>query len=218
MRLALDIAKILLCAAATFALVELGWVVRTTGTGLATTTQKLTQTLTDVDRATIVAGVTLTELQKGAKEWQKASAQQASQTTTAMSNVNAAATEFTALISRTDSSLNSDIFPAIKNALLEQNQSLLTSEQALTSNLESLKVASLTLEQSLADADKLIADPKIGASMQNIATSTANLAATTADVKQAADHELKVLLTPANKVKQAALFVASIVGKFIQVW
>src|ERR1700722_20385480 len=74
------------------------------------TNTKLTQTLTDLNRTVIVAGVTMSEVQKGALEWQKASKTQALQTTQAMSNVSAVAKQLTGFVSRTDESLNSGKF------------------------------------------------------------------------------------------------------------
>src|SRR5277367_4934588 len=64
---------------------------------------KATLVAENVDRLTIITGAAMTSVQKGAKQWEIASKEQASSTTLAMQNVNVVAVRAGALVSQMES-------------------------------------------------------------------------------------------------------------------
>jgi hypothetical protein len=176
-------------------------------------------TLENLDRNLIVLGVTLTEVQKGAKEWQTASTIQASTSTALLRSVNSSVAELRRTVANTDAQLNGNLLPALTTSITQQNQSL-------TSNQNLLGISLTQLQQILRDADAQIKDPAIAQSLANIQASTQNLNAgivnltgVTADAKNLADYEVKQLETP-EKVWLAVLkfvlgYGASARGLFI---
>ncbi|HWH59339.1 MAG TPA: hypothetical protein VN682_17045 [Terriglobales bacterium] len=178
-----------------------------------------TVTLENLDRNLIVLGVTLSEVQKGAKEWQTASKTQASAITQAAQQLNVSAARLSSFLSATDESLNSELLPQLRAAIDAQNAATLSNQQSLNSSF-------ISLQQVLRDADAQINNPAIGQSLANIATGTESLAdsakhidGVATDAKNLADYEVKQLETP-EKVWLAVLkfvlgYGASARGLFI---
>jgi hypothetical protein len=161
-------------------------------------------TLENLDRNLIVLGVTLTEVQKGAKSWQQASDIQSKSATAVLGSVQATTASLQTLVKRTDASLNDSVLPSLAASVNTQNQALLQTQSDLQTGLT-------LLQQTLKDADAQIKDPAIAQSLANIQASTQNLNAgivnltgVTADAKNLADYEVKQLETP-EKVWLAVL-------------
>lgn len=155
-----------------------------------------TVTLENLDRNLIILGVTLTEVQKGAKEWQTASVIQSKSATAVLGSVQATTASLQTLVRRTDASLNDSVLPSLAASVNTQNQALLQTQSNLQTGLT-------LLQQTLRDADAQIKDPALAASLANIQASTGNLNAgiqnlvgVTADAKTAADYELAQLQKP----------------------
>jgi hypothetical protein len=181
---------------------------------------KLEVTVSNADRALIAAGAAAGNLERASRAWEQASKEQSAQTTKAMSNVSAAAKGLSTFVSRTDASVNSSLFPQITEAIRQQNAALLTSQNALQSNLSQIAQATTQLQKTLADADKVIADPAIKESVDSLAFSSQNLvvatsegAASMQDVHKALDYEIHELTKPVSKLKAAMEFAATIIGK-----
>lgn len=183
---------------------------------------KLEVTVSNADRALIAAGAAAGNLERASRAWEQASKEQSAQTTKAMSNVSAAAKGLSLFVSRTDASVNSSLLPQITEAIRQQNAALLTSQNALQSNLSQIALATTQLQTTLADADKVIADPAIKESIDSLAFSSQNLvvatsegAATMSSVRKAVDYEVHEIMKPISKVKQVTLFLAQLAGKFL---
>jgi hypothetical protein len=131
-------------------------------------------TLRDTHVTILEAGLTLKNLREASEEWKQASKDQASATTQAMYDVSAAANKLTIFVSRTDDSVNSKIIPKLSMALEQQNSALLQSQSDLQANLAQMLQATQQLQQTLSDADAVIADPKIKESLDHLATATEN--------------------------------------------
>lgn len=166
--------------------------------------------------------LTMEELRKGAKTWQQASKEQASATTLAMSNVDAAVERFTLFVSHTDASINSSLLPSLTDALQTQNASLLTTQKQLQANLQEMEYVTQQLQQTLADADKQIADPQVKIAIDNLATASQSVASATdhadktmASVQQGVEYEVHEITKPVSAAKKAVLFIATLVGRFL---
>ena len=179
------------------------------------TNTKLTQTLTDLNRTVIVAGVTMSEVQKGALEWQKASRTQAQQVTFAMAHISETATAFGSF-ARTVEKSSSATLDHASSLLDSQNNALLLNQAKLRSNLNALQSTTAALQRTISDADTLIASPSLSSSLASLSASSegiqagvTNLVGVTADAKAAADYELAQLRKPATVWLQVLKFVLS---------
>lgn len=170
---------------------------------------KVLATLTDADRATVIIAGAATDIEKGARQWKDASAEQTKQTTLAMSRVSAAAEGLSSLVSHTDSSLNSVLLPTLTDSIKSQNAALLSTEDSLQQNLLQTRSAGEQLQATLATADKVLGDPRIPESLQNIADGTKHLSASTADVQQVADKFRDDFVKPKNR---AWAYVKALLG------
>lgn len=175
---------------------------------------KVLATLTDADRATVIIAGAATNVEKASRAWQQASTDQSAQTTLAMSNVSAAAENLSTFISKTDNSLNSDILPSLSTSIREQNASLLKSQQSLQENLAQLSTATIQVQATLATADKVLGDPRIPESLQNIADGTKHLANSTADVQTVADKFASDFTKPKNRIVAYVKGIADLGSKF----
>lgn len=171
-------------------------------------------TLDNLDRTIIIAGVAATHLEKASDVWEKASAEQSSKTLAVLSDANVAVNRFSTFISRTDSSLNLSLAPALMQSVQQQNVSLLETQVALRSSLS-------RVESTVGDIDSRVNDPAIASSVHRIdmaagemVESMANVKATTADIKQVADKVREDYLKPQKfawaLVKELAGFGGSI--------
>jgi hypothetical protein len=183
---------------------------------------KLDGLVTDADRTIVIAAGAATNVEKASRAWESASKDQASATLTAMQSVTAVAKQVSVFISKTDDSINSRFVPALQTSLEQQNASLLANQSQFSSEMKDMEAATQQLQKTLADADAVIADPAMKETLANAATSSQNLASATADaagtmkdVRIAVDHEVKVLLAPANKVKVVVMLILQAAGKFL---
>jgi hypothetical protein len=197
--------KLALQLAGTLALVALGWLCVEGALTVHALRPHALVTLENIDRVTIVAGVTASEVQKGALAWQQASADQSKYATRALGSSQATLASLQTLVRRTDASLNGSVLPSLAASLNEQNQALSGNQARLGANLDELKTTTKALRQMVEDADGQISSPDIKASLDNLtlsskdmATGMANLAGVTKDAKDAADFELAQLKKPAN--------------------
>jgi len=166
---------------------------------------KAVQALTDLDRTTVIVAGAATNIEKASRAWEQASKDQSAQTTKAMQRVSAAAGGLSSFISRTDTSVNVLLFPAVTEAIRQQNAALLTSQAALQANLAEMQKATQKLQQTLVDADKVIADPNLAEASKNLADASQEAAGTlveahasVTDVRQVADKFRETYLKPQN--------------------
>jgi len=178
-------------------------------------------TLRDVHTTVLEAGLTLKNLREASQSWKSASAEQASATTKAMSNVSAVAGQLSGFISRTDNSLNALLVPSLNNAIVQENQSLLKTQANLQENLSQMLVATQQLQRTLAAAETQINSPDIKIAMDNLAetsehaaTATREGAATMAKVHEAVSYEVAELEKPVKKIKVIWDFTLRSFGKF----
>lgn len=164
---------------------------------------------------------TLDEVRKAATTWEQASKDQSSKTTKAMSDVSAAAEQFTMFVSRTDASVNGVLVPQLKTSIEQQNAALLDNQKQLQASLQNVAESSTGLQKFLTDADVQISNPQIKKSVDNVAVSTENLAvatdqaaATMKSVKSGVDYEVAQIEKPVSKVKAVLLFVVKLAGQF----
>ena len=182
---------------------------------------ELEVTISNVDRATIAAGAAAANVEKASRAWQQASKDQSSKTTKAMSDVSAAAEQFTMFVSRTDASVNGVLVPQLKTSIEQQNAALLDNQKQLQASLQNVAESSTGLQKFLTDADVQISNPQIKKSVDNVAVSTENLAvatdqaaATMKSVKSGVDYEVAQIEKPVSKVKAVLLFVVKLAGQF----
>jgi hypothetical protein len=173
-----------------------------------------TQTLADFRRTIVIAANAATDVQKGAEIWKKQSDEQSKQSTQALTNLNAAAKSLDSLITSTNSSLNVSLLPSLSRAIDDQNEALKKSEANIDA---AVTVATATL----ADADKIVADPAIKASLDNLSAASKSTAETTkeaaasmAEVHEAINYEVKELEKPVKKIKVVWDFTLRSLGKF----
>jgi hypothetical protein len=208
-RRALEVAGLVALAALVWLVGEAAWTVRQLRPHLEVT-------LENIDRVTIVAGVTASEVQKGALEWQKASKAQSSATTKVLSHADAVAAQFSSFVSALDLSLTSGLIPQLQAIAQEQNSALLSNQARVGTNLDTLQQATSALRKTVQDADAQISSPDIRASLDNLSLSSkqmadgmTNLAGVTKDAKDAADYELAQLRKPASVWLGVLKFVLS---------
>jgi hypothetical protein len=210
----LHVFQLLALAALSFLLIECGLTVRYARSRMVWTWDKVNQNLKESSQ-------TLDEVRKAATTWEQASKDQASKTTKAMSDVSAAAEQFTTFVSRTDASVNGVLVPQLKTSIEQQNAALLGNQKQLQASLQNVAESSTGLQKFLADADVQILNPSIQKSVDSLATTSQNLAVTTeqaaatmTDVHKAVDYEVHELTKPVSKIKTAFLFVVKAAGLF----
>jgi hypothetical protein len=166
---------------------------------------KVEVTISNADRTLIIMGAAATHLEKAAGTWEQASKSQALATSQTMLNVGAAAKQLSGFISRTDSSVNSVLLPALSNSITEQSAALLVTQKELQTNLSQMGQATQQLQATLAAANAVIADPQIKETLlhvdetsANVAESTKHLERSTQDVQDVADYYKKKLTTPVS--------------------
>src|ERR1700675_3270543 len=131
-------------------------------------------TLRDTHQAIIEVTLTASNLRKASLAWEQASKAQASETTAAMLRVGAAADGLTKFISRTDDSINLTVLPTLTRSLQDQSAALLGSQKSLQDSLAELLATTTQLQKTIADADLLITDPSIKASIDNLTLAANN--------------------------------------------
>jgi hypothetical protein len=213
------LALVLLCALLALGLYML-WPLRHDG-------QVIHDTLRDAHVTILEAGLTLKNLREASATWEQASKEQSTQTTVAMRNVSVAVGQFSSFILSTEKEFNGQFLPTLQQAVKDQNAALLTSQKDLQDNLKEIVQTTQQLQKTLADADKVIADPAIKESLDHLATASQNAAEATkhldnvtADAEKTADYYTKRLTTPQGFLKtlvQAILQLGSeariLVGK-----
>ena len=168
----------------------------------------------DVRRGSALIGraeETMKNFKEASDTWKSASAEQASSTTKAMSNVSAAAARLSGFISRTDNSLNASLVPTINAAIVQENQSLLKTQADLQAELSQMAQATAEAQKVLIAAEAQINNPSLQRSVDNLALATQDAASAvkhldniTADGEKTADYYAKRLTTPQSFVKTLA--------------
>jgi len=193
------------------ALLALGWLATELAWTTHVTRPKVLVTLENVDRVAIVAGVTASEVQKGALEWQKASKAQSSATTKALSHVDAVAAQFSSFVSATDKSLNSGLIPQLQAIAQEQNSALLSNQARVGANLDTLQNELESLRRTTDAATAQISDPSIKTSLANVAAASEQMAGVASDAHT--ESGLIVAQTrEAFKPKNKVLAVLQLIG------
>lgn len=172
-------------------------------------------TFDQVNKVLRESSQTLDELRKASTTWNEASKTQVRQVSSAMSNVGAAAAQFTTSFAVLEKSASS-VFSATQTAIEQQNATGLLNQARLGADLDSLQSAVKTLDRLTADADAQISSPDIKTSLENFSLSSkqmadgmTNLAGVTKDAKDAADYELAQLRKPASVWLGVLKFVLS---------
>jgi len=165
----------------------------------------------DLDRTVLIVASAATNVEKASRAWEQSSKNQALTTSTAMSNVSAAAAELTRFISQTDKSVNSILLPTLSQAVDSQNAALLETQKDLQSNLAAAQKVLLDTDAQISSPDVKIALDNFAASSQNLSAATAEGAASMRDVHAALDYEIKQLEAPVTKAKVAWNFALNII-------
>jgi hypothetical protein len=214
MQKVLHVFQLLALAALSFLLIECGLTVRYARSRMVWTWDKVNQNLKESSQ-------TLDEVRKAATTWEQASKDQASKTTKAMSDVSAAAEQFTTFVSRTDASVNGVLVPQLKTSIEQQNAALLGNQKQLQASLQNVAESSTGLQKFLADADVQILNPSIQKSVDSLATTSQNLAvtieqaaATMKSVRSGVEYEVAQIEKPVTKVKVVFLFILTALGRF----
>lgn len=168
----------------------------------------------DAHVTVLEAGLTLKNLREASQSWKDATTSQTLMTTRAMSNVAAAAEQLSTFVSKTDTSVNSQLLPTLSQSIREQNSALLSTQAALQANLQDIAKATMQAQQVLVDADKQVSNPAIQESLEHVAHATAEADASLVTVHKGLDYEYKQLTAPVSKVKAAALIAARFAGRF----
>ena len=183
--------------------------------------RKVKQIGEDLDRTIIIVAGAATNFEKASRQWEKSSTEQSASATKTFTNLNAAATSLNSLFSLTNSSLNSQLLPALSMAITDQNAALLKTQADLQANLGSIGQATAQTQQMIAHADALVSDPAIktsidslAAASQNTADATKEAAGTMKDVHAAVDYEVHELTKPISKIKTVFLFCIKALGLF----
>jgi hypothetical protein len=177
--------------------------------------------LTNLNRTVVIAAGAFSNLEKGARSWKENSDSQASLSTDALKranealrNLSASAKSLDYLITSTNNSLNVSLLPSLSRAISDQNNALLATETQAIS--------------TLADADRVVANPRISESIdaladsidaladssKSVALATASGAATMQKVQQGVEYEVNQLEKPVKKVKVIFLFILTALGHF----
>ena len=158
---------------------------------------KLTQTLTDINRTVIVAGVTMSEVQKGALEWQRASRTQAQQVSQAMVHISETATAFGSF-ARTVEKSSSTTLDRASSLLDQQNEALLGNQARLSANLDALHDATERFAGLIDAGTAQVSNPAISSSLASLDIATSEFSATLTDLRQVADKARETYLKPVN--------------------
>jgi DNA anti-recombination protein RmuC len=182
---------------------------------------KMTVTVENIDRTTIIVAGAATNLEQGARAWKANSDAQAKSASAAFGNLNASAKSMNSFIKSTNASVNSRLLPSLSKAIEDQNAATLKTQEQLQSDLARIGEVTGQTQRMLADATAKIDDPALGEAIDNIRKTTENTAEATAEgaaaiskVRVAVDYEVDELMKPVRKAKVALLFIASIAGKF----
>lgn len=170
--------------------------------------------LSNLNRTIVIAAGAFSNLEKGGRAWKENSDAQVKITSAALGNLNAAAKSLDSLISSTNISLNSSLLPALASAIEDQNTALLKNQAAVGAALTEATA-------TLADAGKLVSDPALKASIDNLsdaskstAVATSEAAASMTKVREGINYEVNELEKPVKKVKVVYDFVLQSLGKF----
>src|SRR5271168_1158584 len=118
--------------------------------------------LTNLNRTIVIAAGAFTNIEKGGRAWEKNSDAQAKQSTETLTNLNAAAKSLDSFVTSTDKSLNLLLLPSLSRAINEQNEKLLESWR-------SVDAAGIEATAMLADADRVVANPRLPEAVDNLA-------------------------------------------------
>ena len=201
------------------ALAAVGWCAGEAAWTIRQARPKVLVTISNVDRVAIVAGVAATEIQKGAAEWEKASKLQALESTSVLTATKDSLVSMQTDVHSVAVSANSLLLLTSK-AIDHQDQSLLQTQTALQGTLKDVSQTAQESQMVLVDADKVIADPALKQSVDNLATASQSVASATehadksmAKVEQGVTYEVNELMKPVNKAKAAALILVQFIGK-----
>lgn len=168
----------------------------------------LETTLRDSHTTVLEIGLTAANLRKASLEWEKSSKAQAEQSTKLLKDSTEALTRVSLLVSHADTALNQKMIPSISTAIENEDRALLSAQTKLGSNLDAMLAATQQLQKTLADADAVIADPKVKESVDSLADATKHaseatehLSGITAAGERTANYYEKRLTTPQSFVK-----------------
>jgi hypothetical protein len=164
---------------------------------------KLANTIENTNRALIAAGAAAGNLEKASEKWEQASQSQSTQTTLAVSHVNAVVEQLSTFITKTDASLNVSLFPALTQAINQQNAGLLTSGQTFSGVLDQAK-------KVLTDADAQVTNPSINASLANVDAATLETAQAMQNVHAETDlilGQTRKAFAPESRLKSIARMI-----------
>jgi len=171
--------------------------------------------LTNLNRTIVIAAGAFTNIEKGGRAWEKNSDAQAKQSTETLTNLNAAAKSLDSLVTSTDKSLNLLLLPSLSAAINDQNAALLTTER-------NVDVAVTTATATLADADRVVSNPRLPEAVDSLADSSKSLAVATdqaaktiTSIRSGVEYEVAQIEKPVTKIKAIYLFILSSIGRFL---
>lgn len=171
-----------------FVALAAGWMcLRVAGTldGVGDVLKRADATLLDVNRTVLVVGVTMAEVQKMATAERKSFQSQQEAAMAAEKGFGEAVTQMNLLVAHTDASLNgaAGAIPALTVSMRETTRETAALsanvQQNLTEMVGQVKAATVPAVATMESANRLVSDPALPQTLENIQQSTANLASST---------------------------------------
>lgn len=184
---------------------------------------KATLTVENVDRAAIAAGAAAGNVEKASRAWQDASEAQTKLVAKTFINVNRAVVSANVFLRSTNKQLNSQLLPALSNAVNQQNEALLINQHRLGDDLSQISQATTSLQGTIADGQVILTDPAIKQSLENLALAAQNtaegtkqLSLTAEDTRQVADKFRETYLKPQKFAWELLKSLVGMGGSFAQ--
>jgi uncharacterized protein len=162
-------------------------------------------TLRDMHVTVLEAGLTLKNLREATQAWRDSSDAQIKASKELLARGNKSLTSLDVMIKNTDKNLNQLLLPEIAGAVERQDKSLLLIEDRLSVSVAEMTRATIALEKTLSDADKIVTDPKITEASMQLAEASKELTASleethkaVTDVRLIADKARETYLKPVN--------------------
>lgn len=179
--------------------------------------------LTDLRRVTLSIGGTAAEIRESAKVARAASVEQkayfqgiSSRAQTVLENSAAATAALTAMIHRTDDSINTVLAPALAQTVTANDARMTQLIADTDETVKSMAATSTQATAAMAAATKVLGDPAIAAAMKNTDATTANLEAMTGHLNNSAalvETKVRQMTKPASWAKNVGMTILDIGAK-----
>lgn len=165
-----------------------------------------------VDALLTHAERTMKSTDEAVAQWNTASQKQIEESTGVLIMTNKTLAQIQTLAINSDASLTT-LLNQSTLAISQQNQSLLETQEQLRKNLYEMIAATEQLQATLAQADKVISDPRIPEAMASVADSVKQLDGAALDVRLVADKFRDDYLKPVNRAWATIKALVDLGGK-----